>query len=79
MKHKLTLTAITIALCAMFTTQVSATQFPQCVSAPPIVVDGTVVDAALATPELSTLVTAVTAAGLGDLLARTWVTASLSF
>ena len=34
----------------------------------PINVEGTIVDAAIATPELSTLVTAVTAAGLVDLL-----------
>ena len=35
----------------------------------PTAVDGTIVDAALATPELSTLVTALTAANLVDLLA----------
>lgn len=69
MQHKLTVTTMIIALSAMFTTQAAATPFPECVSTPAVVVDGTVVDAALATPELSTLVTAVTAAGLGDLLA----------
>ncbi len=43
--------------------------FIQCLSTPIARFDGTVVDAAIATPSLSTLVTAVTLAGLGDTLA----------
>lgn len=45
--------------------------FASCVSAPRAVFNGSVVDAAIATPELSTLVDAVVAAGLADALAET--------
>ncbi|MEM6606366.1 MAG: fasciclin domain-containing protein, partial [Pseudomonadota bacterium] len=43
--------------------------FYACLNTPLADFDGSVVDAAVATPELSTLVTAVTAAGLADTLA----------
>ncbi len=42
--------------------------FAQCLRTQPVHFDGTIVDAALATPELSTLVFAVQAAGLVDAL-----------
>jgi len=42
--------------------------FYQCVETDTVVFDGSIVDAAVATPELSTLVTAVTAAGLVEAL-----------
>ena len=45
--------------------------FYSCIKTDLVEFDGTVVDAAVATPELSTLVTAVTAAGLVDALATT--------
>lgn len=48
-----------------------AETFAECVSTDFVVFDGSIVDAAVATPALSTLVTAVTAAGLGDALATT--------
>lgn len=44
------------------------TTLAECLSTPLVKFDGTVVDAALATPELSTLVDAVVAAGLVDAL-----------
>lgn len=43
--------------------------FYSCLSTPLADFDGSIVDAAAATPELSTLVTAVTTAGLGETLA----------
>lgn len=46
------------------------TTFAQCVSTDLVQFDGSVVDAAIATPELSTLVDAVVAAGLADTLAE---------
>ncbi len=46
-----------------------ANVFADCVATPIIEFEGSIVDAAVATPELSTLVTAVTAAGLVDTLA----------
>jgi uncharacterized surface protein with fasciclin (FAS1) repeats len=45
--------------------------FYTCLNTDLVEFDGTIVDAAVATPELSTLVTAVTAAGLVDALATT--------
>ncbi len=45
------------------------TPFYQCINTKEVTFDGTIVDAAVATPELSTLVTAVTVAGLVDALA----------
>jgi uncharacterized surface protein with fasciclin (FAS1) repeats len=45
--------------------------FAECVSTDLAIFDGSVVDVAVATPALSILVTAVTAAGLGDALATT--------
>lgn len=54
-----------------FTAVSQAESFAGCVSTDLAVFDGSIVDAAVATPALSTLVTAVTAAGLGDALATT--------
>jgi uncharacterized surface protein with fasciclin (FAS1) repeats len=45
--------------------------FYRCIKTSIVNFDGTVVDAAVATPELSTLVSLVTAAGLGNALATT--------
>jgi uncharacterized surface protein with fasciclin (FAS1) repeats len=69
MKSKLIGAFLTLVFTGAFATQASAVSFPACVSAPAAQFNGTIVDAALATPDFSTLVTAVTAAGLGDLLA----------
>ena len=49
----------------------AAESFADCVSANVVNFDGSVVDAAIATPELSTLVDAVVAAGLDEALATT--------
>lgn len=46
------------------------TPFAECLSTPRAVFQGNVVEAAIATPELSTLVDAVVAAGLADTLAE---------
>lgn len=51
------------------TASYAETSFRSCLNMDPVRFDGTIVDAAIATPDLSTLVTAVTAAGLGDALA----------
>jgi uncharacterized surface protein with fasciclin (FAS1) repeats len=61
--------AIAITLIGFYSTHASATPFAQCAATPAVDFPGTIVDAALATEDLSTLVTAVTAADLGDLLA----------
>lgn len=50
---------------------IAGTGFATCNSTPIIEFDGTIVDAALATPDLSTLVDAVVAADLVDTLATT--------
>lgn len=62
--------AATFALLGGAQTQASEA-FAACASTLRAVFDGTVVDAAIATPELSTLVDAVVAAGLDDALAET--------
>jgi uncharacterized surface protein with fasciclin (FAS1) repeats len=72
MKFKLTIAAVLLSVLGLAANTATAqNKFAQCVSEPYVQFDGTVVDAAIATPELSTLVTAVTAAGLGELLATT--------
>ena len=54
----------------IFTSGASAqTSFASCVSTKLVQFDGSIVDAAIATPELSTLVDAVVAAGLAETLA----------
>lgn len=61
----------TVALACTYGTAAMADasgQLAECLSTPMVNFDGTVVDAALATPELSTLVDAVVAAGLVDAL-----------
>ncbi len=67
-KSILATTGLSLALASAASAQ---TNFAECVATDMVHFDGTVVDAALATPELSTLVDAVTAAGLGDALATT--------
>jgi uncharacterized surface protein with fasciclin (FAS1) repeats len=59
-------TALALTLGATANAQ---TSFPNCVNTPITTFDGNIVDAAVATPELSTLVDAILAAGLGDALA----------
>ena len=71
MKLKNLALAGTAALACSFGTTAMAdasTALAECLSTPMVEFDGTVVDAALATPELSTLVDAVVAAGLVDVL-----------
>lgn len=70
MKIKLiALAGLTIA--SLSATDVRAQSFAQCIGEPAVGFSGTIVDAAIATPELSTLVDAVVAAGLVDALATT--------
>ena len=69
MKLKNLILATTTVMAATFGSLSQAQSFAQCVSTPIVQFDGTIVDAAVATPELSTLVDAVLAAGLGDALA----------
>ena len=72
MNLKKTIFASTTALACTFGTAANAqVSFVDCVSTPIASFDGNIVDAAIATPELSTLVDAVLAAGLGDALATT--------
>jgi uncharacterized surface protein with fasciclin (FAS1) repeats len=72
MKFKVAIAAVLLSVFGLAANTATAqTKFAQCVSEPYVIFDGNVVDAAIATPELSTLVTAVTAAGLGELLATT--------
>lgn len=70
MKVKNLMLATTAALACTFgaTTQAAPPGFAECVNLPIAQFEGTVVDAALATPELSTLVDAVVAADLVDAL-----------
>ncbi len=68
MKIKTILASTTLGL-AMASVASAQTNFADCVATDMVHFDGTIVDAAVATPELSTLVEAVTAAGLGDALA----------
>jgi uncharacterized surface protein with fasciclin (FAS1) repeats len=63
--------AVTLGTCLMFTAAVadaSASGWKQCVKTPLVRFDGTIVDAAIATPALSTLVDLVVRAGLGGAL-----------
>ena len=71
MTLKKTILATTTALaCTLGAVAQAQTDFAECVSTPIVRFDGNIVDAALATPELSTLVDAVLAAGLDDALAN---------
>lgn len=64
-----------LAAAALTVTSLSANAttgpFYRCINTSVVNFEGTVVDAAVATPELSTLVSLVTAAGLGNALATT--------
>lgn len=71
MKNKLSAVIASAALAAGLSTGAQASAFGDCASTDLAQFDGTIVDAAVATPALSTLVDAVTAAGLGDTLATT--------
>lgn len=66
---KVLITSITALVCTYGATSQAASTLGECNSVALVNFDGTVVDAALATPELSTLVDAVSAAGLVDTLA----------
>jgi uncharacterized surface protein with fasciclin (FAS1) repeats len=70
MQLKKIVLAATAAMTLSYGATSQAESFAQCVSTELVQFDGTVVDAALATPELSTLVDAVVAAGLVDALAE---------
>lgn len=65
-KNMITVTAAVAAVTFGAATQ--AASFSGCVSTGMVHFDGSIVDAAVATPELSTLVDAVVAAGLADTL-----------
>jgi len=70
MNLKKTILASTTALiCTLGAAAHAQTSFVDCVATPIVPFDGNIVDAALATPELSTLVDAILAAGLEDALA----------
>ncbi|MEH6592080.1 MAG: fasciclin domain-containing protein [Halioglobus sp.] len=69
MQLKKMVLAATAALTLSYGAASQAETFAECVSTDLVKFDGTIVDAALATPELSTLVDAVVAAGLVDTLA----------
>lgn len=72
MNFKHLIFAGTTALACTFGAATQAqTSLAKCVSTSITPFDGTIVDAAVATPELSTLVDVVLAAGLGDALATT--------
>ncbi|PLW68188.1 fasciclin domain-containing protein [Pseudohalioglobus lutimaris] len=71
MKNKLSIAIASAALAVGLSTGAQAASFSECTSTNLANFDGTIVDAAVATPALSTLVDAVTAAGLGDALATT--------
>jgi uncharacterized surface protein with fasciclin (FAS1) repeats len=70
MKLKNLILASTAAIACTIgaTAQAAPSGFANCIAEPIAQFDGTVVDAALATPELSTLVDVVVAAGLADAL-----------
>jgi len=70
MKLTHTLAAIALATASLMPLEGKATNFAECNSTDIVIFDGNIVEAAIATPELSTLVTAVTAAGLADALAE---------
>jgi uncharacterized surface protein with fasciclin (FAS1) repeats len=59
------------AVAVTFAVSSQAQTLPECLSTPLVQFDGSIVDAAIATPELSTLVDAVVAAGLDGALATT--------
>ena len=61
--------AVATALLALAPAASAAPSYLQCSRTPLTVFDGTIVDAAIATPELSTLVSLVVAAGLVEALA----------
>lgn len=69
MKLKSVMIATTAALTFGFGASSHAQSFGECAAVDLVQFSGTVVDAAIATPELSTLVDAVVAAGLADTLA----------
>ncbi|KAA1192016.1 fasciclin domain-containing protein [Pseudohalioglobus sediminis] len=71
MKNKVTTLIASAALALGMSAGAQAQTFSECASTSLVNFDGTIVDAAVATPALSTLVDAVTAAGLGDALATT--------
>ena len=71
MNLKKTIVASTTALiCTLGATANAQTSFVDCVATPVVQFDGNIVDAAIATPELSTLVDAILAAGLEETLAN---------
>lgn len=71
MKLKKVLLSVSAATALLFGAQSQASSpLAECVSTPLVNFNGTVVDAALATPELSTLVDLVVAAGLVDALSE---------
>lgn len=61
----------TVGLAMLMAATANAQNMGACLSTEMVEFDGSVVDAAVATPELSTLVDAVVAAGLADALATT--------
>ena len=70
MKVKNLFAAAAVSVAAMMPlSSMAFTNFAECNSEEIVMFDGNIVEAAIATPELSTLVVAVTAAGLGDALA----------
>ena len=70
MKKLMTLAA-SAAMAMSLSTGANAQSFGDCASANKVTFDGTIVDAAIATPDLSTLVDLVVAADLADTLATT--------
>ena len=64
------LAAIAMTATTLMPQESAATPFEICNTTEIVFFEGTIVDAAIATPELSTLVTAVVAAGLADALAE---------
>jgi len=69
MKTKFTALLASAAFSLSMATGANAQTFGECVAVTKAQFDGTIVDAAIATPELSTLVDLVVAAGLDDALA----------
>ncbi|QFU74451.1 fasciclin domain-containing protein [Halioglobus maricola] len=67
----LTTLAASVAVALSLSSGANAQSFGDCASANKVTFDGSIVDAAIATPELSTLVDLVVAAGLADTLATT--------
>ena len=71
MKKKLSTLIASAAVAMSLSTGASAQSFGECVTTNKAQFEGSIVDAAIATPELSTLVDLVVAAGLDDALATT--------